>query len=49
MSRTRKLAIAIALLIAPAVMTGCSDTAGPSDQSAPAFDTGCTETQGTVC
>lgn len=50
MSRTRKLVVAIALLIAPVVTTGCSDIAGPSDQSAPSFDSKCTaEGQGSVC
>lgn len=49
MSRIRSIVIAIALLAAPAVMTGCADAAGPSEQTAPAFDKDCTETQGSVC
>jgi hypothetical protein len=49
MSRTRKIVIAIALLVAPAVMTGCADVAGPSESTAPSFDSRCTESQGVVC
>ena len=49
MSNARKLVVAVALLVASAAMTACSDIAAPSEQSVPAFDTQCTESQGSVC
>ena len=49
MSRTHKFLLALALLVTPLAVAGCTDSAGPSEPSAPAFDTGCAEGQGSVC
>ena len=45
MSRTKKILLVAALLFAPAAMSACADSTGPSAH--PSLDTGC-ETQGAV-
>jgi hypothetical protein len=41
MSRSKRYAFALALLVSAAVSTGCtrSDTTGPSEQEQPSFET----------